>query len=76
MAHDYSIHVSAKGVHGPKQKAYGKVKKDKKDVTAIPSGYTILGPDMLDTLCVQYEVTSDNELLTAMDVEDGITETP
>ena len=64
------------GVHGPKAYAYGKVVKDERDRTAIPSGYTILGPDTIKTLMGKYGVATDAALLAAMGIDDGITATP
>ena len=70
----YSIYIAACGVNGPKSHAYGRVKCNTTDKVAIPSSYTILGPNTIETLQAKYKVATDAALLVAMDITDGITE--
>ena len=74
MAKDYSLYIASEGVHGPGAYAYSKPEIDARDKTAIPSGYTILGPDMIKKLKVVLGVTTVADFLEALDIEDGITE--
>ena len=71
---DYSIFIAAVGVQGLGAYAYSKLTVDAKDKTALPRGYTILGPDTIKTLMDKWKVVTVADLLAAMDIENGITE--